>query len=385
MKKLKKLINNCKIRNRAQVDKESASGKSSLTYNGDPVQTALIIPQLCIMDAKTYQQGRYQRPPNEAKRKRALSISESNNEFGNLTDQNTSLFFRIPLELREMVYAELFGASETIWIVLADQKLACVREEQTNVTQQDDRPTKLGLHAIPLLQSCRRIYSEAISLLYSTPTFAFNETLAFLAFSASILPSRFQSLRFIVINLSRQGVPGHVSKISLGLTLSNPHRRSMDYTLLHKLKHLKLYNASILPEPNKTLLPDYLWDAVANALEEMKGVQDVFLSLKDVTRIIEVWVERGYEHSGERDARDIRNSLAWVGRDRPWKGEGKEDGSGERREKQRETRIVFENVWRKSSEWTRGHWVREMRDDGEIEWKEVGEAAAPWDGEFLYW
>ena len=55
MKKLKKLINNYKVRSRAQMDKEPAGGKSSLTYDDTPVQTTLTIPQLCIMDAKPYQ------------------------------------------------------------------------------------------------------------------------------------------------------------------------------------------------------------------------------------------------------------------------------------------------------------------------------------------
>lgn len=58
------------------------------------------------------------------------------------------------------------------------------------------------LGVLSLLRSCRLIYTEAVPLLYSTPTFSFSHTgpLTFLASTATILPHRRNAIRNI--NLS---------------------------------------------------------------------------------------------------------------------------------------------------------------------------------------
>lgn len=293
-----------------------------------------------------------------------------------------SLFFKIPLEIREMIYVELIGCGR-VWIILKNDKLACLREEQRIVSPRRGHAVRPGMQVLPFLQTCRRVYSEAIDLLYSTPTFAFDKTRAFLAFSASALPARSQKLRSLNFNSSGEGVPGHIVEASPGPDLRNPHLHELNYSYLNNRYRGTLYNAAILRPRNKNpLLPTYMWDAVADALEEMKGLRDVFISLSNVKRQILVWVEHGYENSGQRDACEIRQSLEWVGRDRPWKGEGKSD---EQKEKQIETKIVFENVWKRpEGEWTRGHWVRQIDNAGEVKWREVGEAAGPREETFEY-
>ncbi|KAF2684099.1 hypothetical protein K458DRAFT_389314 [Lentithecium fluviatile CBS 122367] len=381
MKKLRKAIHKYIVRKPKQTSHESVDGSSRAAAT------------------RVNLRKRNETPPKEVKRKRPLSISDSNNEFKKeVADQNASMLFKPPLEIREMIYTELFGPDSTIWIVYLNEKLACVRGDETSVPRHGHHAVKLGIHVLPFLQSCRRVYSEAIDLLYSAPRFAFCETLTFLAFSASILPSRFQRLRSITINLSGQGVPSHVLKIfpiptltkahlhRLGFS-SNPCTYHLNYSLLHDAYRGTLRNASVLISANSNPLdPTYAWDAVANALRKMKGVQEVFLSMRDVPRKIEVWVEHGYEHSGQRDARDIKTSLNWVGRDRPLEGGGSGKEDEKESVKRREAKIVFENVWNRSGEdWKKGHWVREVGDDAKVEWREVGEAAAPWDGEFVYW
>ncbi|KAF1977028.1 hypothetical protein BU23DRAFT_318114 [Bimuria novae-zelandiae CBS 107.79] len=317
-----------------------------------------------------------------------------------------------------MIYAELF-TFERVWIMLVDKRLVCdwehlpakqnVDKNQAIEVSSSNNPStepassyapaksSFGIHGpmhhlshrkfrgtwVSFLQTCRRVYSEAIPFLYSLPTFFFHDTMPFLAFAASLPPSHFKHIRSVTINLAcdfaqplfpyslwkRWGTAKHFH-----MQVTRPEATSLDYAFFHDGSFAgELLNASVLPPQNSnTLLPSYMWDAIASALEEMKGLKKVHITMRDIPRQILVWCEHGYEHSGQRDALEIRSSLEWIGRDRPWKGD-KNEGTENRKGK--ETEVVFENVWRKNDEQKRGHWIRHVGDDGKVEWEEVGEAA----------
>ncbi|EEQ88314.1 uncharacterized protein BDCG_03434 [Blastomyces dermatitidis ER-3] len=59
---------------------------------------------------------------------------------------------------------------------------------------RDFEPNVPGEELLPLVKSCRRIYLEAIDLLYSSNTFHFYHEDDFLAFSRSILPQRMEKI-----------------------------------------------------------------------------------------------------------------------------------------------------------------------------------------------
>lgn len=391
-------------------------------------------------NAKIVQRKRNARPPEQVKRERTLSIGWNNTLENEVSEQSNFHLFKLPLEIREMIYAEMLPF-ERVWIVLIDKRLVCDWElikapvskpnsndsagdtsiaelpaesststlsaaaaqgattsqgamtNQTLVDMSSRKPRgpamkfrigvpsktpMWGLGILSLLRTCRRVYSDVIPYLYSKPTFSFQDTLPFLAFVASIPPSHFQHIRSVTINLATPDLPRHLqarlNKVKEpAMTIPRPEVSSLKYAFFYDGSFpAPLYNASILPpqNPNK-LLPSYMWDAIANALEEMKSLRQVRITLLNVPRRICVWVEHGYEGSGQRDAQDIMDSLKWVGRARPWKGEVDEPNKG------REAEVVFENVWWKTDREHKkqGHWVRQVDENGRVEWNEVGEAA----------
>lgn len=374
----------------------------------------------------------YGSPPASVERERALSICDDNS-FGRheLLEQSGFYFFKLPLEVREMIYVELLPF-ERIYILLIDSKLVCdweavkssdsVPSASSAAREQEPRPrlnlfensqtpalTDLstgtmherqrntirrkypgifskfrmwGVGILPLMQTCRKVYSDVVPYLYSRPTFAFHDTVPFLAFAASIPPSHFQYIRsvelgfaypyalpalprFLVARIKRAKVPTK--------TIPRPEACTLDYSMFYDGSFpAPLYNASIFPsQVTDTHSSSYMWDAIANALVEMKSLRKVRVTLLNIPRSISVLTEKSGVDSGQRDAQDIMESLRWVGRARPWKGEIIEADTG------KETEVVFENVWWSTDMETKhqGHWVREVHENGTVDWREVGEAA----------
>lgn len=132
--------------------------------------------------------------------------------------QVQSPFFRLPSELRLMIYQEVF-ANGTVHIVPMDRRLgsflctcptssdmlwssqhACWNRQHT----RKDHPTygmpslysdrDTGINVLPLLLTCRTIYSECINFLYSNWTFDFRHLDAVLKLAFSILPQRLNAI-----------------------------------------------------------------------------------------------------------------------------------------------------------------------------------------------
>jgi hypothetical protein len=168
-------------------------------------------------------------PPKLSSRRRQLSLSSSNRPV-----QTTTLLTRLPLEIREMIYEEVLGNSLLHIVSLPrrmghitcqlqdrDHRLLCFPlnrdtdhrvsyrrvEGQHNLylrgTQGQEHmamwaPPDCGFHndfdisqsKIPLLQSCRQIYSEGINLLYTKNTFDFAHPETFIWFTRTIRPEK---------------------------------------------------------------------------------------------------------------------------------------------------------------------------------------------------
>lgn len=142
---------------------------------------------------------------------------------GKTVDQLMSPLLRLPLELREMIYKAVLGDS-TMHMILKENKLGHLRCKAPspmecplglngrtlsreccwgNVDSANIWAPKSGTNEptdgniIPFLQTCRQIYSESISLLYSTNTFSFSDLDCIRYFSMTTLPHRFSLLQTI--------------------------------------------------------------------------------------------------------------------------------------------------------------------------------------------
>lgn len=148
---------------------------------------------------------------------REKELSCPGSQRGKTFDQTQSPLMRLPFELRQMVYRYVLGDS-TMHMILKEQKLGHLRckaesalacplgyngltlsreccwgtVDSANIwaPQSGNRnePTDGGI--IPLLRSCRQIYSESIAFLYSTNAFSFSDLDCLRYFSCTILPER---------------------------------------------------------------------------------------------------------------------------------------------------------------------------------------------------
>ncbi|KAH7355693.1 hypothetical protein BKA66DRAFT_446386 [Pyrenochaeta sp. MPI-SDFR-AT-0127] len=183
--------------------------------------------------------------PKLTRRKKALSLSDKN--IRSAAQQLQSPFFKLPGELRTQIYEVFFGYRSGIHVVFWDGRLHSYRCQWTSDLAIPARHTqcwnnycngswsqgsKQGWHdwksdVMGLLRSCRIMhfestiefvkslrhilclsymvgqyrqlsylrYTETIPFLYSRPTFMFHDYASFLAFVASILPSRIQTIQ----------------------------------------------------------------------------------------------------------------------------------------------------------------------------------------------
>lgn len=375
------------------------------------------------INADVHQRKREALPPETVERERRLSICGDNTFQNEVSEQEKCRLFKLPLEIREMIYAELLPF-ERVWIVIIEGRLACDWEIVKTPTPPPDpnqylhvdtskpdspaessisafrrsRQTPLrfrlgfapktpiwGLGILPLLQTCRKVYSEVMPYLYSKPDFAFHDTVPFIIFAASIPPSHFQHIRSVTIDLAMSSLPRYLrarlNKAKLTtFTIPRPDASPIHYGFLsYGSYQVTLYNASILLD-NEPIDSGRLcwWDAIVHALQEMKSLRNVRITLSDVPRHLIV-VGWGDAAGWQRNESDIMDSLSWIGRARPWKGEVDDS------DKRSATDVVFENVWLedggvndgeiKREKKKQGYWVRKVAENGAVEWTEVGEAA----------
>ncbi|PGH27352.1 hypothetical protein AJ80_01064 [Polytolypa hystricis UAMH7299] len=95
------------------------------------------------------------------------------------------LFSMLPPELRMRIYTALF----------ADQDIFVLKDERLRYVKW--LPSKHPL--LPLLLTCRRVYSEAIDLLYSHTHFNFNDYDTIVWFGSTVLPQRLNLVRFLSV------------------------------------------------------------------------------------------------------------------------------------------------------------------------------------------
>lgn len=136
-------------------------------------------------------------------RERALTFtSEMPEQRQQIYEQAQSNFFaRLPAELRTLIYTEILGGN-VLHIVKREKRLGHSRCT-VNRLLQDERvyvcrsPTDRDL--MPMLKSCRKVYLEAIHLLYSRNVFAVNCMDSLIYLSYTTLSHRFNAIRALDI------------------------------------------------------------------------------------------------------------------------------------------------------------------------------------------
>ncbi|KAF2792953.1 hypothetical protein K505DRAFT_418113 [Melanomma pulvis-pyrius CBS 109.77] len=222
------------------------------------------------------------RPPKTRARKRRLTLPlDENTEEGNLSlraklreqvrkskteQQGGSMLFSLPVELRQIVYQEYLGDGE-IWIVLTESgKLRGFRNLGSSTEVCEER---VGVDIMPLLLTCRKTYSELISLIYLYPIYTFLDPFSFFAFSALLIPRRFHCITKVHIDLLT--LPPN-DLISLERHARLNERLSVSYKLVRKSTRHRFHNA--LPrekggkEQKKTL-----WDKMLEIIGAMEGLR----------------------------------------------------------------------------------------------------------------
>lgn len=151
-------------------------------------------------------------PPRSQSNLSAVRVSEMPQKEI-CTQSQSSFLYLLPLEMRQQIYQHVLG-DETLHLVRLVSRLGNVKCRDPSQPHPwahrcwgisvKDSDMYWGPHDgiqeehggyLPLLQTCRQIYSEAIEILYSKNTFSMLHLGRLLHFSFTVLPQRMNAIR----------------------------------------------------------------------------------------------------------------------------------------------------------------------------------------------
>ncbi|OAL47595.1 hypothetical protein IQ07DRAFT_589785 [Pyrenochaeta sp. DS3sAY3a] len=165
---------------------------------------------------------------SKSKSSKKASQKDPNKETQRTLSQHQSPLMRLPAELRALIYTFVICLNDNAplgisWYLpplpSSDTRgsrfprlgSSSSRPKATPARPAAQYTTRDRDSALPLLQTCRAIYSEAVGLLYSVPTFRFHydsgqfhgnaDAGVFFAFMGSILPQRRAQIRYLVFSV----------------------------------------------------------------------------------------------------------------------------------------------------------------------------------------
>ncbi|KAF2654893.1 hypothetical protein K491DRAFT_455841 [Lophiostoma macrostomum CBS 122681] len=245
-------------------------------------------------------------PPTPRQRGRALTISSNKSNLKSDREgrrrtltQNSSPLMRLPAEVRNLIWEKCVG-SDNIYILLSHGRWRSFRQhgEQTEPVERlgeavsdiykniarRDALYRRNVDVLPLLQTCRKIYSEAITTVYQTAPFTFCDIHSFLAFYACLPPSNIPSLGHINLDFHALWPNGVIHP----LELVPPHDRvhadpdyhvwssineRVNYRVLNNSR-VRVYNALPRFDKNACDAPDS-WRLVCEVLGQMRGLREL--------------------------------------------------------------------------------------------------------------
>lgn len=145
-------------------------------------------------------------------RPRKADDNISNFELDRSRGLDASILKRLPLEIRQEIYGYVLGRQENCLVMLPFKIRATtgknmhpgknVSKAHTNQYIFLEEENRFWPHRPALLRTCRQIYVEAVSLLYTGNTFVFRHPEVLRRFKRSIAPQRWhciRSLRFCLL------------------------------------------------------------------------------------------------------------------------------------------------------------------------------------------
>ncbi|KAL2840525.1 hypothetical protein BJY01DRAFT_249988 [Aspergillus pseudoustus] len=154
---------------------------------------------------------------SRARRSLTLSSTQPNNAqtASHQHPQEQSSFFRLPPELRQIIYREALIPHAPIHVRRTHRRLCstpcegaphrqkCVRLMASDGTVARRLPSEARRRdkILPLLCTCRGIYSEAVDLISTTNTFLFEDVATLAALPQCITPNCLSSIRRVRLDL----------------------------------------------------------------------------------------------------------------------------------------------------------------------------------------
>jgi hypothetical protein len=205
-----------------------------------------------------------------------------------LDQSQSQLFTRLPLEIRQQIYAYA-AANSTVHIRTthggtrySHYRCKCVTCLGSGYYHSPNQPNwKREWHCdkskwtegnkldITLLRTCRKMYGEAISVLYAENAFCFQSLHVLQGWLATLLPQRRDVLRKIHIDLS-YNVNSHSSPRVNGLAISIDQRTCHDvFTAVAHLPILQELEVRIHPNASQPFAP--LTHEFLSPLSVMRG------------------------------------------------------------------------------------------------------------------
>lgn len=230
--------------------------------------------------------------PQPQKSRRSWNIFKKPAPQQNTSNQSqSSLFARLPPEIRHQIWSLILG-NHLLHIVRAPKTLLaieCVEDFGPDletrqhgcwgfisgppfdsplgfyISPRENHPSKPA-NFLPLLQTCRMIYTEAIPVLYETNIFDFNHLDSLLYFRHSVLPQRLNQIR--TLNLSFH-IKEPVSSASPSCDLYTWRRVCDTLASFQGLEELRVHLASrYYLQPGKRSKDQ--WEPLLDALRPVK-------------------------------------------------------------------------------------------------------------------
>lgn len=176
--------------------------------------------------------------------------------------QQSPLFATLPLEVRRLIYHHIVGG-QTIHMMPTGARVGhvkCLREGKQKWSNgpcencwsiiQKGPPFDLRSHhggMLPLLKTCRMVYSEAIDIMYSDNDFQFIDMEHLIHWSTTFLPKRHDAIR----------------SIQLWMFFLSPH---------------PLYSAESIADPMPPQ-DEATWESLCETVGSMQGLQELRVEL----------------------------------------------------------------------------------------------------------
>jgi len=208
------------------------------------------------------------------KPRRALTIQEEQQfelqDSGSSQSQSQSPLFRLPRNIRQRIYEHVLGNSNVHVISthggqrLSHKRCKCAtcpgfaffieRGKWKREWMCEDFRLEIG-SLTPLLQTCRKIYSEAVGLMYRSNTFSLKNPKVLKNFVDWIPEKRWGGIMAVHVDVDLQGAIAQPQSTTAGNVVTNTNPWDTAFVALAKLPNLQTIEIRIHPPTSESQTP----------------------------------------------------------------------------------------------------------------------------------